>query len=123
MPNRFVPTLDVDAIAARAAAASEGPWVYADDVVNDDGSIQSANVLVSTPLGFDPWQVAAAFGGSVDPDDGRDEQASANAEFISGARQDVPALVAEVLEWRFRDTPEFRYQNPFPADGPHELVR
>ena len=69
-------TLDLNAIKARANAATEGPWGVKDArVFGDDGRTQ-----VCTLSGTRAWL----------PD----------AEFIAHARTDVPALVAEVERLR-----------------------
>lgn len=88
---------ELDAIKARVLAATPGEWKHADDTVREDGTIQSANVLIVDEWGVDPWQVAAAYAGSIMPGPEADAQAVANARFIAHAKQDVLALV-EALE-------------------------
>lgn len=69
--------LDLDAITARADAATEGPW----------------KAVIANICGDDSVYVETADGRSVA--DLRDDQAAV-ATFIAHARADVPALVAEV---------------------------
>jgi hypothetical protein len=69
--------LDLDAIEARSAAATDGPWWT-------DG-VGASRVYAS---GLDDWITVA---GDLETPD---------AEFIAHARTDMPALVAEV--WRLR---------------------
>lgn len=66
--------LNLDAIEARVAAATDGPWKHG----GNDG-------LVWGPRIGDPVS------GSTEPED---------ADFIAAARTDVPALVAEVRQLR-----------------------
>lgn len=73
-------TLDIDAIKARADAATEGPWVVDDQKY----------VLRSKNGGWDGLIIA-----TVQHDDfGLVEED--NTAFIASARQDIPALLAEV---------------------------
>jgi hypothetical protein len=65
-------SLDLDAIKARAEAAIDGPWI-ADDVYV---TTESGDLLSDAP------------------------DAAATAVFIAHAREDVPALVAEVERLR-----------------------
>jgi hypothetical protein len=81
--------LDLEAIKARADAATEGPWFY-------DGN-PSAVVV-----GGDGRSLCASAYNWPDP------VCAANATFIAAARSDVPALVAEVS--RLRDAVDAVYQ-------------
>ena len=76
--------LDLDAIAARCAAATRGPWTWhrRDDAPHD---LNAGDDSVLYPYA-DRWDSAALF---IDPGD---------AAFIEHARDDVPALVARVRE-------------------------
>ena len=81
--------LNLEAIKARCAAATEGPWTVVIHAYEDDASLHilrsdGANVAMSSHDG-DPLAFLSA-------DDG---------EFIAAARTDVPALVAEVERLRF----------------------
>lgn len=67
--------LDLDAIEARANAATEGPWT-----AYPDGFVWTKQPILGDPVS-----------GSVE---------LADAQFIAAARQDVPALVAEVRRLR-----------------------
>lgn len=69
-------TLDLDAITARAEAATEGPWSTSQSTRN------SRLYGINEPLGY-----VTLHAETVTLND---------AEFIAHARQDVPALVAEV---------------------------
>ena len=69
--------LDLDAIEARAAAATEGPWSRDDEYP------------LSVAICYTPHVWALAYSGT-----------EANAEFIAHARTDVPALVAALREAR-----------------------
>ncbi len=71
--------LDLDAIEARAAAATPGPWG-----ANTPPGVVAANGR----------NVLGVFGGSA-----QDER---DAEFTAHAREDVPALLAEVRRLRAR---------------------
>jgi hypothetical protein len=94
-----VSTLDIDAIEARANAATPGPW----EVVRFDNHSCSAvygigqyagglapPVVVSWCEGDNPQGHKAEYGGSSDEDDA----------FISASRTDIPALCAEVRRLR-----------------------
>jgi hypothetical protein len=73
---------ELDAIEARAAQATRGPWT------NEDGKRQF----------IEAWAVIATKDGSFDVvTSGLDWD---DAEFIAHAREDVPALVAEVRRLR-----------------------
>lgn len=77
-------TLNLDAIAKRAAKATPGPWKTGDRFLN--GSLGSAVAVLSGKL--------PAI--ELDPNrNGRND-----AAFIAHARQDIPALVAEVVRLR-----------------------
>lgn len=79
--------LDLDEIEARVAAATPGPWWAFSD----------------GPESGDHWYVASGSEAvaHIHSDDGRNEDArQPDAEFIAQARDDVPALVAEVRRLR-----------------------
>jgi len=79
--------LDLDAIEARAKAATPGPWNYEHDTELEKG---------------------CRCGSCLEPIDGRmivesrkhDMVAVADARFIAHAREDVPALIAELRRLR-----------------------
>lgn len=86
--------IDLDAIKARAEAATTGPWTF------ENGEYSGKN-----------WMIGSLFCGADDVGDGWTVHittdhvhasqlygggASADAAFIAAARTDVPALVAEV---------------------------
>lgn len=76
-------SLDLDPITAREAAATPGPWrAEAHAGLGEHGILGPANL----PIG------ALEFGD--------DDRADADREFVIAARQDVPALLAEVRRLR-----------------------
>ncbi len=83
-----LPDEQLDQIRAREAAAFPGPW-YTDSLTEADGST-SYGVAAKDDLLDDPFVVALQ---DLNP---------ADAEFIAHARQDVPALLAEVERLRAR---------------------
>jgi len=90
------PTLDLDAIKARADAATPGPWVAAVGSGPKRRQQQVASLGVASMRGQGEAGCIAVFarvavGGGRRADD---------AEFCAAARTDVPALVAEVRRLR-----------------------
>ena len=87
---------DLDAIEARANAASEGPWHTEEDVDGDDGP----GMVFGPPREY----VAETYTGDgsgravADAVAGGPAQQHANATFVARARADVPALVARVRD-------------------------
>ena len=81
-------------IAARAKAASPGPWVVA-----------------QVGEGDEQWWIETQFGGGFpicgfDLSMGATETEGADGAFIAAAREDVPALLEEVRWlWALRDVP------------------
>ena len=71
--------IDLEAIRARAEAATRGPWTYVDN--GFDGYITSESKYLI--VGGEPAE------GRIEPDD-------PNADFIAHSREDIPALLAEV---------------------------
>lgn len=82
------PDLDLDAIEARANAATPGPW-------HDDHEQFEGKELPCVAVGDFGWVCA---GQNVPAYDEDSEQGKADAEFIAHARADVPALVARVRQ-------------------------
>jgi hypothetical protein len=81
--------LDLDAIRARAEAATDGPWAH---VIEQDGDESGPNGQdAPTRSWFIPAEADADFEPTF-----YQVGAIADAEFIAHARTDVPALVAEV---------------------------
>lgn len=79
---------DLDVIEARCAAASPGPWtafVEGRDHDSGDGFIQVGDV------GNEPDMYVSRE---------RRPAAAADLDFIASARQDIPALVAEIRRLR-----------------------
>ncbi len=86
--------LDLDSIKARCEAATPGPWrwwdaselrslVFEDDPHLDDLSAPIVGEPIMGGFGEPEWDISVA-----------------DAEFIAHAREDVPALVAEVKRLR-----------------------
>jgi hypothetical protein len=88
---------ELDAIEARANAATEGPWEHR-PVKERDGTL----VLTYPEIIFLPNNTVVArtyaWGNREAPRSAADkwQEAAGTAEFIAAARTDVPALVAEV---------------------------
>lgn len=90
-----MPDLDLDAIEARAQAATPGPWHVAAPpwnpaepyVITGNEDLSSGTVVVDM------------FGVGGDPDDPKVNR-EANLAFIAHARADVPALLADVKRLR-----------------------
>jgi hypothetical protein len=82
--------LDLDAVEARASAATEGTWIV--------------DIRAGRDYTDEGWtQIEVAFGdGPMAPGlvMGDHEDAELDAEFIAAARTDVPALIAEVRSLR-----------------------
>ena len=99
----------LDEIQARANAATRGPWGFYD---GDNYAEVAADMQVTSPGSCnyrervarledeDYWDDQAHDG---DDEERAPEQMAANAAFIAHAREDVPALLAEVR--RLRATP------------------
>jgi hypothetical protein len=97
-------TLDLEAIEARANAASKGPWMWA----NADQDCWSPCTAGGCPghdtgipeslpeVGIVVRDVFEEFA----QEDGTYSQWIANARFIASARADIPALIAEVRKLR-----------------------
>lgn len=89
----MIPTeSDLEAIEARCAAASPGPWtsfVEGRDHMSGDDFIR-----VGESDDEPDMYVSRAGAGSVRP------ASAADLDFIAAARQDVPALIAEVRRLR-----------------------
>lgn len=75
--------LDLDAIEARAAAATAGPWEPRDELYPGAGRFEVANEEIPQLITSDGDGIGAI-------------PVWADAAFIAAARRDVPALVAEV---------------------------
>ena len=95
-----VTDLDLDAIEARANAASDGPWIVVHEPAWEADDVQHPDVIkVGAPLyvGDDePFTVCLV---STDYEDDPVDVLG-DAEFIAHARTDVPALVAALREAR-----------------------
>lgn len=98
--------LDLRAIEARAAAATPGPWGFYDGSNYAD---IAADMEVTSPGSYnyrekvarledeDYWDDPAH---EDDDEEQASEQMAANAAFIAHAREDVPAMAAEIRRLR-----------------------
>lgn len=89
---------DLNAIRARAAAATKGPW-YLDAGVDNTGTVFVGNRADGREYGL--WEIVLASGdplGDLTPEAAKRELA--NCEFIAHARQDIPDLCDEVERLR-----------------------
>lgn len=92
-PDHAPPTdvgLDLAAVEARTAAATRGPWLAA-----SDNGRKTGIAVVGTAAARGTGQAIAVFAGTG----GRRHQ---DAAFTAHAREDVPALLAEVRRLRER---------------------
>jgi hypothetical protein len=86
--------VDIEAVRARADAATEGPWLIWDGFgPNVHGEMGAARI------GPELSHSRAIFAGSH-PGEGTISGTAADMEFIAHAREDVPALCAEVERLR-----------------------
>ena len=83
---------ELDAIEARANAASAGPWTYCGCGKCAQVSMEKGPIVM---VGIGARDVSYTCGEGVD-----DASRLLNAEFCAHARQDVPALVAEVRRFK-----------------------
>lgn len=89
---------DLEAIKARAAAATEGPWEI---VAADDGQFYGQAPTFDVLQSGDGRAEPVAWGGTLEDGGPRiGACGQPDAEFIAAARADVPALVAEVEGWK-----------------------
>lgn len=101
--------LDLDAIEARATAATPGAWAY--DQIPETGEcrvIWDGNGAAERDSVY-----AITSGGSL----------ACNAEFIAHAREDVPALIAEVRRLRIARNEARDEAGAAYAAGFHEGMR
>lgn len=92
--------LDLDAIEARANAATDGPWVVKHEPAWEADNVQHPDVIT---VGAQMWEaddepMTVCLVSTDHEDDPVD--VLLDAEFIAHARTDVPALVAEVRRLR-----------------------
>lgn len=80
--------LDLDAIMARAKAATSGPWEVIQDEVVDSAWVNAAAGTDDKPIALFDYRP------------GNDNKA--NAAFVAHAREDVPALIEMVIGLRRR---------------------
>lgn len=83
---------DLDAIEARCAAASPGPWTSF--VEDRDHSAGDDFIRISDSDDEPDMYVSRAEAGSIRP------ASPSDLDFIAAARQDIPALVAEIRRLR-----------------------
>ena len=86
--DALAPSLDLEAIKARSEAATEGPWEWDNPTIGQHWSRP------------EPWATVVddevncggyCYGGSSSP-----IKSDADGRFIAHAREDIPALVAEI---------------------------
>ncbi len=98
--------LDLDAIEARANAATKVPWRSTwndpDQSLSDTSSGLDEVTIESVAIGLENYQRFVV--GLLWYDGHRTGCSEPNAEFIAHARTDVPALVAELRAARARIT-------------------
>ena len=99
---------DLDAIEQRANAATEGSWEYdgCGEIIQHFSLPEPWATVVSTDVAC----MAYCYGGSAAGVE-RDE----DAEFIAHARDDVPALLAEVRRLRAMEQRVRALHHPVPA--------
>ena len=98
--------LDLDAIETRANAATPGPWGFYD---GDNYADVAADLQQTSPGSYSYREKIARLedenywddlAHEDDDEDRAPEQMAANAAFIAHAREDVPALLAEIRRLR-----------------------
>ena len=108
---------DLEAIKARAAAATEGPWEWDDLTI---GQHWSRPKPLATVVDDKVSCMAYCYGGSSSP-----IKSDADGQFIAHAREDIPALLYEVERLQHRlDAVEARH-TPVTVrygDAPDELA-
>ena len=85
---------DLEAIKARAAAATEGPWEWDDPTI---GQHWSRPKPWATVVDDKVSCMAYCYGGSSSP-----IKSDADGQFIAHAREDIPALLYEVERLQHR---------------------
>lgn len=97
-----MPDIDLDAIEARANAASDGPWIVVHEPAWEADDVQHPDVIrVGAPLFVGDDEPVTICLVSTDYEDDPVDVLG-DAEFIAHARTDIPALVAEVRRLRER---------------------
>ena len=94
--------LDLDAIEARANAATPGPWVWEDWNTEGDPTTGPEPYTLTAPPEADPeWRSDRLFPNLRYPiidAHGSDGILTADAEFIAHAREDIPKLIKRIRE-------------------------
>ena len=99
-------SLDLDAIKARAVAATEGPWEAATCHESEQETrseyVRNALLKPAAPAHglWMVWKPDSRLGVHLTAVTGDGPHGEADAEFIAHAREDMPALVAEVERLR-----------------------
>jgi hypothetical protein len=83
--------MNLDEIRARAEAATEGPWYHGGDTRVSQQMFEPHELIVSPTYPIIEFQSG--------------EQGVADAEFAAHAREDIPALLAEVERLRSAGAP------------------
>lgn len=104
-------SLDLEAIKARAAAATEGPWeavtCHESEQKTRSEYVRGALLEPDAPASglWMTWKPDSLTVGNLTAMTGDGPHGEADAEFIAHAREDIPALVAEIERLRAqRDT-------------------
>ena len=93
---------DLEAIKARVAAATEGPWEWDDTTIGQHWSHPEPRAVV---VDDEVSCMDYCYGGSSNP-----IKSDADGQFIAHAREDIPALVVEVERLRAQlDNPRDEY--------------
>lgn len=82
--------LDLNAIRARAAAATKGPWVPELPDPDDDWAAEESSVYLDDGMALGTAYIAREIS--------QGDEGKADAEFIAHARQDIPDLCDKVDE-------------------------
>jgi len=86
----------LDAIQARADAATKGPWECLDRRKLQEEGFVGCNVVFALEAGRDRTIDGAVYTLPICETNGKGNEDDNNADFIAHARQDVPCLVAAV---------------------------
>lgn len=87
--------LDLDAIEARAKAATPGPWEH-----EKNGGMIYAYEMKMRVLDIRGWGYLTGWGGLHMNEEAAIKVQEANGDFAAHAREDVPALIAELRKLR-----------------------
>lgn len=94
--------LDLDAIKARCAAATPGPWEWDEYSESDNETVVASGLKTPDVIPDGDWDAGAVLRPTAPHVPSEVVMKRRDAEFIAHARTDVPALVAEVERWKER---------------------